>query len=474
MRGIVNVLNYWRHLATSKLLIGGMFTLGLAAGGGILMYQESQEPVWADMDLSCATMNMNGARVNCAQKLRQQIQQKVNRQTRDVQQKVQQIRQNVQTDINRASAAPDRTSNALVRGGTPNKSRAIEKFQNRPRYEKILKSFNINSVRDIRQMKQGFVTRDGRVILNGEVIATNAKNTGNHFRNAERRARVQGLGIYTAPTQQTFKVNRLQAFIKVDQNGKFVVALLKSCGNVIKAQPKQPPKPVQVCNPRNGKIITVQPNQQNRYVKKNSPKCKPVKVCVPETGKLKTVKRANKDKYEPRNSEACNPKPQQAVYECVVLEAIRQGENGDTYRFEATYRTENGANLQSAQFDFGNGSTETVEAGEGNTVTSQEVTYTEAGDYTVSAELTFSVNGETQIVSGEACETTVTVEEEPTQPEQPRPQPEQPEKQPEAPEEIPATGAASILGGTLGLSSLAGAGYYFQASRRSLRDALKK
>ena len=174
------------------------------------------------------------------------------------------------------------------------------------------------------------------------------------------------------------------------------------------------------------------------------------------------------------------------VYECKELTAITVNKEKREYRFTATFRAEGGATFRDADFDFGDGQTaQGIKANTATTVSAPH-TFAEAKEYTISATLHFNVASGVQ---DKKCEVKISPEKTPPAecPEKPgsglpvghpdcKPQdctsnPERPECQ-KGPEVLPSTGPTEIIGGAIGLSSLAGAGYYYLGSRRNLLSSL--
>jgi uncharacterized repeat protein (TIGR01451 family) len=97
--------------------------------------------------------------------------------------------------------------------------------------------------------KSGYVTQSGNVVYNGKTVATNAHTAGRLGYPSSRVITVGGTKLYEHTTQTSFRSSSIQAFIWFDSNGQFVTAILKSCGNPIRATPVKPqPQPVYACN----------------------------------------------------------------------------------------------------------------------------------------------------------------------------------------------------------------------------------
>lgn len=95
--------------------------------------------------------------------------------------------------------------------------------------------------------KMGEVRKDGTVVVNGEVVATDASSIGrqNIFSGSTQK-NIGGKTFYDTPPSRSFARDSIVAYVFFDQNGQFKAAVLTSCGNPVTAKPK--PKPVYACN----------------------------------------------------------------------------------------------------------------------------------------------------------------------------------------------------------------------------------
>lgn len=95
--------------------------------------------------------------------------------------------------------------------------------------------------------KMGEVRKDGTVVVNGEVVATDASSIGrqNIFTGSTTK-NIGGKTYYDTPPSRSFARDSITAYVFFDQNGNFKAAVLTSCGNPVSAKPK--PKPVYKCD----------------------------------------------------------------------------------------------------------------------------------------------------------------------------------------------------------------------------------
>ena len=92
---------------------------------------------------------------------------------------------------------------------------------------------------------EGTVTKDGRVIVTGTVVATDAWSTG---RNQNPQATRNG-SLWLSPNSAEFVRDQIDAWVNM-KDGQFHWAIIKACGNTVVAKPVQrqtptpPPPPV--------------------------------------------------------------------------------------------------------------------------------------------------------------------------------------------------------------------------------------
>lgn len=185
---------------------------------------------------------------------------------------------------------------------------------------------------------------------------------------------------------------------------------------------------------------------------------------------------------------ACNKpievKPLPPVFACSALEAEQT--EVDTYYFTAKAQAQNGAEFKSVDFDFGDGNkalnvkpTSEHPAGIGHQ-------YKKDGNYKITATLHFMVGDEIKDVT---CTKTISFKvdmcefnsalpknspnckkpETPPTPSTPQ-TPNAPQPQPELPKALPATGAADLLGGGIGLGGIVAAGTHYVRARRNFKN----
>lgn len=129
----------------------------------------------------------------------------------------------------------------------PNKEKSFLKNNFDKRYF-IFNHYGIKKA-DIDGLRNGVVKRNGQVVVDGKVVATDAKSTG-HSSYCGNRDRVDTIKesdkkVYRGPVDCRFSsgVSQLDAWVKLD-NGVFKYALIKDCSNPTTGTPtEKPPKP---------------------------------------------------------------------------------------------------------------------------------------------------------------------------------------------------------------------------------------
>jgi hypothetical protein len=310
----------------------------------------------------------------------------------------------------------DSDANAIVWGGAYTKGEFIDKVRNGDGHNSAA---NIQEIlyRQNRTITEatfsssstvnGTVYKDGRVVVNGKTVATKATSVGRHNLPGSTKDGT----VYSRPTSVSFVAQSIPAWVYMEK-GTFKYAILKSCGNPVKATPvpKATPSP--------------------------TPKVTP----------------------KPTPSPTPSPSPSPS-FACVSLTPSRPNPTTEPnkFRFTITPRTSN-ATVTGYRFTFSDNSTPVD--------TAANLPYIER---TVTSSLT--VQGFVKTASGtsapsEACSATATVTVSPT------PTPESGGGQVLG-ATLPATGPEAALGGLAGLSAIGFAGRSYLRSRKSLLSAMR-
>lgn len=143
----------------------------------------------------------------------------------------------------RATDPAECDDNAIVRCGTFSKEALRASYKGD--VEKVYSHFGITQGMvngSSATIKEGYVTKSGNVIVENETIATNAVTVGRQNIDGSTSILIGGKTYYQRTPAISFVRDRIEAYVMVDQNGEFLGAVLKSCGNPVKATPKTTPK----------------------------------------------------------------------------------------------------------------------------------------------------------------------------------------------------------------------------------------
>jgi PKD repeat protein len=352
--------------------------------------------------------------------------------------------------------------------------------------------------------KMGEVRKDGTVVVNGEVVATDAMSIGRQHMAGSTPKTIGGKTYYDSPPSTSFRSNSIAAFVFFDANGQFKAAIITSCGNPVTGKPK--PKPAYKCD----NLVPAAVTRTKYTFTANATATGGAQIVnysfdfgdgTTETTTNKTIEHtyASAGNYtakvtvnvkvgnetKPANGPQCQApvkiKELQAKCDSLGIRAISLEKR--QYEFDLAYTVSEGATLTSVDYDFGDGTTQTgLSADDAKTV---EHTYAKAGNYKTTATLHFNVDGTVKDVN---CEVSVTTSPEmcPINPTVPKgdvrctpcdvPGKEQyPKDSPlcaTPPAELPKTGPTEMIFGGLGVSSVIAAGYYWFGSRRNLAETL--
>lgn len=243
--------------------------------------------------------------------------------------------------------------------------------KNSPNLPKIFGALGIQAAEINGDYRAGIVYQDGRVVVNGKVVATNA-------RMAARNLGGNPIAGTNAGVMSVSKMGSAQtAMVKFDSNGRFVHAIMKPCGNPVAATPTKPePKPVAKCESL--KAVKISDNRfrlEAKAMAKDGAKIKSYHFTVMHGGEQVFVKNVDTDKQSahvafesadagdytakvvvktsegPRDGNQCTdsftiPKKPSAVCKDLTVETISRTK----FRFNATASAKNGATIKAYTF----------------------------------------------------------------------------------------------------------------------------
>lgn len=144
-----------------------------------------------------------------------------------------------------AARQEDCSTNSIIQCGVKDVADFVKKYKANATGD-LDDIYQINSSQLAQLQKSavhGTVYKDGRVVVNGKVVGTNAKSMGREYiKGSISWKAANGTTYYLRSTSISFEQNSLDALVVMDKNGKAVAALLTACGNPVIFTPKTPPK----------------------------------------------------------------------------------------------------------------------------------------------------------------------------------------------------------------------------------------
>ena len=144
---------------------------------------------------------------------------------------------NVSTSYAAVDDTPDCDNVAIIRCGVSS-PRDMRQKAAQGDVPKVFNAMNISQGDLKGGYENGVVWRDGRVTVDGKVVATGAMTAGRNFGGTAING-TKNAGTYST---SKFVTEGQTAYVKMI-DGKFSFAVIKSCGNPVSATPKTPEKP---------------------------------------------------------------------------------------------------------------------------------------------------------------------------------------------------------------------------------------
>ena len=154
----------------------------------------------------------------------------------------------VQGDSSYATEVRECGDNAIMRCGAMTAAELKSKYDANDRGTKgIFTHYNISAtdVANAGSAKTGYVHPNGTVTVDGKVVATDAYTVGRHASLGGNKVNAGGTIVYEGADRLK---SSLSAFVFFNADGSFKSAVLKVCGNPVRATPKKVVKPVYVCD----------------------------------------------------------------------------------------------------------------------------------------------------------------------------------------------------------------------------------
>lgn len=337
--------------------------------------------------------------------------------------------------------------------------------------------------------KMGQVNKDGTVVVNGEVVATNALSIGRTNMPGSTVRTIAGHNYYQRPPSVSFASQSIAAYVFFDANGNFRAFVLTSCGNAGTATPK--PKPVYKCDSLAATKISRTEFSFDAHAsasggavitgyafdfgdgKTQSSTTPTVSHTYAQPGTYMTTVTVSADTGT-TTAKTCQVSvtvetpPPTPVFSCDSLTATQIDRT--TYSFTGSATAEGGAVATGYTFDFGDGVTQMAPS-----PIDMHHTYTKDGTYTITMTVTVNVNGETKTVGGDKCSTQLTISPNECKPGIPVDDTRcttTTVTPPPTPTELPHTGVGDSFVAFAGAGSLIAAIGYYVASRRGLLSTL--
>lgn len=374
-------------------------------------------------------------------------------------------------------------SDAIISCGAITQDELVQKFdKNDSGVQKIYANYGITRddlIGKTSQIKRGTVYQDGHIAVDGKTVATNAYSLSRkafYDKNgtAPRTVKIDGTTLYEGPNMSIF-VRSVDAYV-LFRDGQFYRAIISSCANPVMAAATA--QPVYSCDKLD--VVTL---ERTRFRFTTTAKAsggaslgdytydfgdktkanggKTIDHQYAEPGTYNVTVTANiklmGGEIKPVPGEHCvatvtvEEESKTPYHACNSLTAEPIAQTPRSYAYTLGYSAEGGSRLTKVDYDFGDGTKKSFELKDAFSVTHQ---YAAAGTYTTTTTLYFTEpeNGK-DVEKNSVCTTDVSVEN---------------------PVELPKTGLGAWVGGGLGLAAIAGAGYYYLASHKNLRDKLLK
>lgn len=332
--------------------------------------------------------------------------------------------------------------NAIIRCGAMSAGELRSEYAKNDRgLKKIYSHYNIDAsdISSSGSAKIGTIHINGNVVVDGKTVATNAYTVGRSGSLGGSKVKIDD-GLYVYQGADRLK-STLSAYVFFNADGSFKSAVIKVCGNPVKATPKPVSKPgITISKTVNGgEHATVSVGQTFTY-----------RIVVTNTGNVALKNAVVTDvapkEVTPLSASAGTISGQKWSYTIANL-AVKASQ---TFTITAKYAVyASGTHTNTACVD-----TPTITAtnpdacDSATTSTGEQITVCDTNTKKI-ITIDRSELDESHITTDQSkCETVTP---------------------PVTPPELPHTGASDVIGSMLGFGSIVGASGYYIASRRSLR-----
>jgi hypothetical protein len=368
---------------------------------------------------------------------------------------------------------------------------------------------------------QGTVYKDGRVVVNGQTVATGANSLGREkFNSARKAVAINGKTYYYSATKDSFQNDSLPAMIMFNDKGEVEFIALNACGNPVWGTKVTPEYSCKSLNQKSlgnntyeytttvgamknatvNKVVynfgdgsaPVTKTNPNEAVKHTFTKSSTVTVTVYFNLPGKNVVAATIVANCKKDVKVTPPPA--PFYACTLLQAVALNDKKTQFRFIVKTSQGNGATLKNVDFTLDGTNTTTgvtTKDGQGNIY--KDYTFQADGkEHKVVAKVNFNV---ASAVQSKTCEAKITPEKAPVCPlpgkemfppnapecaedkencpvpgkeHLPKDSPEckEDETPPATPPELPKTGMGGIAGAAVAVSAIGGVAHHVIANRR--------
>lgn len=344
-----------------------------------------------------------------------------------------------------ASTSRDNSANAIMRGGALSASEYITKLQNSNNgtqrdLQTIAKNFhsefNLQPSEYSRfksSARMGYAYKDGRIIVDGQTVMTNAWSIGRQKKSTDKAYNITGAGTFWySYNHQVFRSEKIPVLVMFNDKGEVDYAALTPCGNQVGGKKV---KVTAECKTLTKKEIGLNKFEFTTNVNVSS-LAKVVKVEYfldgQKIGESNNAASGYKLTYSLTKSGTVTSKVhvqvpgkktivvtsagcatqvtfKQPHYKCTDLKAVIRNEDEDktTYRVTVTTAQGNGATLKNADFLVDGQAIATDVAtkdAQGNIY--YDVELENGNSYTIASKVKFDVNGRVETAK-DLCETRV-------------------------------------------------------------------
>lgn len=145
-----------------------------------------------------------------------------------------------------AAGYRDCSHNSIINCGAQSVSELQQKYrQNAPGdLHAIYNDYGItSSMISAGVVKVGYAMKNGDVVVNDKVVATDNESLGRDNLSGSHRRVINGKTYYESPSQTVFLSNSITIYAFMKSDGTFIGGIMLSCGNPVSAKPKPPVKP---------------------------------------------------------------------------------------------------------------------------------------------------------------------------------------------------------------------------------------